>query len=348
MPMPSPSIMLGIETSCDETSVAIVSEDKQILSNQIYTQQQDHESFGGVVPELAARAHLQRLPSLLNLALCESNFTLSDLNGIAVTGGPGLMGGVLIGVLYAKALAASLNKPFLAINHLEAHALTIRLVENVSFPYLLLLVSGGHTQFLWVEDVGCYKLLGTTLDDAVGEAFDKTAKLLNLGYPGGPSLEKHALLGDPDRFPLPRPLLHTPTCQFSFSGLKTAVLKKVESLPHPLTAQDQNDMAASFQKAVGDVLIDRCQKAFEMCFTKYTSSFPFVVSGGVASNYFLKQKLEAIAQSYGLFFKAPPSRLCTDNGAMVAWAGLERMERGLLDPLDFAPRPRWPLEDLTS
>ncbi|HQS84829.1 MAG TPA: tRNA (adenosine(37)-N6)-threonylcarbamoyltransferase complex transferase subunit TsaD [Alphaproteobacteria bacterium] len=341
----SPLIMLGIETSCDETSIAIVSEDRRILSNQIYTQQKDHVSFGGVVPELAARAHLERLPILLKEALQEADLVLQDLSGIAVTGGPGLMGGVLMGVLYAKAIAATLHKPFLAINHLEAHALTIRLTEEIPFPYLLLLVSGGHTQFLWTEGIGRYKLLGASLDDAAGEAFDKIAKLLNLGYPGGPALEKSARLGNPERFDLPRPLLRTPHCNFSFSGLKTAVLKKVEALPHPLTLQDKNDMAASFQKAVGDTLIDRCQNAFKVC-KAFKSSFPFVVAGGVASNLYLKQKLELLANEHHLPLKVPPLKLCTDNGAMVAWAGIERLKQGLEDSLDFSPRPRWPLEDL--
>ena len=337
--------MLGIETSCDETSVAIVSEDRQILSNQVYTQRKDHISFGGVVPELAARAHLERLPLLLKEALQEANLSLQDLSGIAVTGGPGLMGGVLVGVLYAKALAATLNKPFFAINHLEAHALTIRMIEELSFPYLLLLVSGGHTQFLWTEDVGRYKLLGTSLDDAAGEAFDKIAKLLDLGYPGGPALEKSASSGNSERFNLPRPLFRTPHCNFSFSGLKTAVLKKVENLPHPLTLQDKNDMAASFQKAVGDVLMDRCQNAFKICKT-FKPFFPVVVAGGVASNLYIKKKLEALASKHHLFLKVPPLKLCTDNGAMVAWAGIERFKLGKQDTLDFSPRPRWPLEDL--
>ncbi len=345
--MPSnPLIMLGIETSCDETSIALVSEDRRILSNQIYTQQKDHESFGGVVPELAARAHLERLPILLKKALQEANISLQDLSGIAVTGGPGLMGGVLMGVLYAKALSATLNKPFFAINHLEAHALTIRLTEEIPFPYLLLLVSGGHTQFLWTEGVGQYKLLGTTLDDAAGEAFDKVAKLLNVGYPGGPALEKSASLGNSKRFDLPRPLFGSPHCNFSFSGLKTAVLKKVQALPHPLTPQDQNDMAASFQKAVGETLVDRCQNAFKIC-KKFKSSFPFVVAGGVASNLFLKQKLETLSKEHQIPLKIPPLKLCTDNGAMVAWAGIERLKLGLEDALDFSPRPRWPLEDLS-
>ncbi|MBS0185053.1 MAG: tRNA (adenosine(37)-N6)-threonylcarbamoyltransferase complex transferase subunit TsaD [Proteobacteria bacterium] len=340
-----PLRILGIETSCDETSIAIVSENRQILSNQVYTQRKDHMSFGGVVPELAARAHLERLPLLLKEALQEANLSLQDISAIAVTGGPGLMGGVLVGVLYAKALSAALNKPFLAINHLEAHALTIRMIEEISFPYLLLLISGGHTQFLWTEGVGRYKLLGTSLDDAAGEAFDKIAKLLDLGYPGGPALEKSAELGDSNRFELPKPLLRTSHCNFSFSGLKTAVLKKVETLPHPLTLQDKNDMAASFQKAVGEVLMDRCQNAFNLCKT-FKPSFSFVVAGGVASNLYLKKKLETLAYEHHLPLKVPPLKLCTDNGAMVAWAGIERLKQGKQNALDFSPRPRWPLEDL--
>lgn len=341
----TPLKMLGIETSCDETAVSIVSEDRQILSNITYTQLKDHKSFGGVVPELAARAHLERLPHLLKMALKEAHISLEDLDGISATAGPGLIGGVLMGVMYAKGLAASLKKPFLAINHLEAHALTARLLEDIPFPYLILLVSGGHTQFLWTRGVGNYTLLGTTLDDAAGEAFDKVAKLLNLGYPGGALVEKHAALGNPKRFSLPRPLFHTKNCNFSFSGLKTAVLKKTEILPKPFRPQDQNDMAASFQEAVGDVLVDRCTNAFQYC-RKFSTSFPFILAGGVAANLYLRERLRTLTKEYDVLLKVPPLSLCTDNGAMVAWAGIERFKQGLVSSLDFSPRPRWPLEEL--
>ncbi len=344
--MNAPLFLLGIETSCDETAVAIVSEDKDILSNHVYTQLKDHRSFGGVVPELAARAHLERLPHLLHASLQEASLSLDDITAFAATGGPGLMGGVLIGVMYAKALAARFNKPFLAINHLEAHALTARLTENVPFPFLVLLMAGGHTQFLWAQNIGDYKLLGTTQDDAVGEAFDKVAKLLNLGYPGGPRLEKHAQEGDPFRFSFPKPLFQAPNCHFSFSGLKTAVFKTVEGLPSPLSLKDQNDISASFQYTVGEVLLDRCKNAFALCQSHYASSFSFVMAGGVASNVFLRQKLQDFCAHRNIPVYIPPISLCTDNGAMVAWAGIERYKCGLIDDLSFTPRPRWPLEEI--
>lgn len=337
-------IALGIETSCDETSISLVSSKREILSNQIYTQA-DHERFGGVVPELASRAHLERLPYLLKTVLKEARLSLLDVNVITVAGGPGLIGGILVGVMYAKALAAALNKPFIALNHLEGHALTIRLTSNIEFPYLLLLVSGGHTQLLWVKGVGQYELLGTTLDDAIGEAFDKTAKLLDLGYPGGALLERAALKGDPLRFAFPRPLSGTKHCNFSFSGLKTAVRQKVENLPFPLSLQDQYDISASFQLAACESLLDRCKNAIILCKKNQAAPFPFVISGGVASNSYLRDRLEKLTQDFDLSLKAPPINLCTDNGAMIAWAGLERFNLGLLTPLDFAPRPRWPLEE---
>lgn len=341
----SPRIALGIETSCDETSISLVSEDRKIHSNQIYTQG-DHKRFGGVVPELASRAHLERLPCLLKSSLEESHLTLLNIDVIAVAGGPGLIGGILVGVMYAKAIAAALDKPFIALNHLEAHALTIRLTSTIEFPYLLLLVSGGHTQLLWVLGVGHYKLLGTTLDDAVGEAFDKTAKLLKLGYPGGALLERAAEKGDPNRFRFPRPLFGIKNCNFSFSGLKTAVRQTVEMLPSPLTPQDQYDISASFQMAACDALLDRCLNAITIVKKTHPKPFPFVIAGGVASNCYLRHCLQKLTQDFGLSLNAPPINLCTDNGAMIAWAGLERLNLGLLTSLDFAPRPRWPLEEI--
>jgi N6-L-threonylcarbamoyladenine synthase len=336
--------VLGIETSCDETAVSIVEAAAdgrpvgKILSNVVYSQLTEHRRFGGVVPEIAARAHLERLDGLVADALAEATLGLGDLDGIAATGGPGLIGGVMVGVMTAKAMAFAHDKPFLAVNHLEGHALSVRLTEEVTFPYLLLLVSGGHCQLLTVRGPGEFTRLGTTIDDAVGECFDKTAKLLGLGFPGGPAVEKAAQGGDPQRFPLPRPMWRKPGCDFSFSGLKTAVRQAVEKLP----ADDPKaiaDLCASFQRTVGDVLADRCANALAIA-----PASTLVVAGGVAANLYLRGRLEALAAQHGARLVAPPVKLCTDNGAMIAWAGLERLRLGQTDPLDFRPRPRWPLD----
>jgi N6-L-threonylcarbamoyladenine synthase len=304
----------------------------------IYSQLTEHRRFGGVVPEIAARAHLERLDGLVTDALAEAGLGLADLDGIAATGGPGLIGGVLVGVMTAKALAFAHDKPFLAINHLEGHALSVRLTEEVTFPYLLLLVSGGHCQLLTVRGPGDFTRLGTTIDDAVGECFDKTAKLLGLGFPGGPAVEKAAHGGDPQRFALPRPMWRKPGCDFSFSGLKTAVRQTVEKLPAN-DAQAVSDLCASFQRTVGDVLADRCANALSLA-----PSPTLVVAGGVAANVYLRGRLEALAAAHGARLVAPPIKLCTDNGAMIAWAGIERLRLGQTDGLDFRPRPRWPLD----
>src|SRR5471032_500015 len=336
--------VLGIETSCDETAVAIVeaaAEDRpvgRILSNVVYSQLTEHRRFGGVVPEIAARAHLERLDGLLADALAEAKLGLADLDGIAATGGPGLIGGVMVGVMTAKALAFAHDKPFLAINHLEGHALSVRLTEEVGFPYLLLLVSGGHCQLLTVRGPGDFTRLGTTIDDAVGECFDKTAKLLGLGFPGGPAVERAAHGGDPQRFQLPRPMWRKPGCDFSFSGLKTAVRQTIEKLPAN-DVQAVADLCASFQRTVGDVLADRCANALA-----HTPASTLVVAGGVAANLYLRGRLETLAAQHGARLVAPPVKLCTDNGAMIAWAGLERLRLGQSDALDFRPRPRWPLD----
>ena len=336
--------VLGIETSCDETAVAVVEAPSgsapvgRILANVVYSQLTEHRRFGGVVPEIAARAHLERIDGLVLDALAEAKLGLADLDGIAATGGPGLIGGVLVGVMTAKALAFAHDKPFLAINHLEGHALSVRLTEEVAFPYLLLLVSGGHCQLLTVRGPGDFTRLGTTIDDAVGECFDKTAKLLNLGFPGGPAVEAAAKGGNPQRFALPRPMWRKPGCDFSFSGLKTAVRQTVEKLP----AEDPAavaDLCASFQRTVGDVLADRCANALSLA-----PSPTLVVAGGVAANVYLRGRLEALAASHGARLVAPPIKLCTDNGAMIAWAGIERLRLGKTDTLDFRPRPRWPLD----
>ena len=341
--------VLGIETSCDETAVAIVEATAagdrpvgKILANVVYSQLTEHRRFGGVVPEIAARAHLERLDGLVADALAGAKLGLADLDGIAATGGPGLIGGVMVGVMTAKAMAFAHDKPFLAVNHLEGHALSVRLTEEVTFPYLLLLVSGGHCQLLTVRGPGDFTLLGTTIDDAVGECFDKTAKLLGLGSPGGPAVEKMAIGGDPQRFPLPRPMWRKPGCDFSFSGLKTAVRQTVEKLPAG-DAKAISDLCASFQRTVGDVLVDRCGNALSA-----SPASTLVVAGGVAANLYLRSRLEEVAAKYGARLVAPPVKLCTDNGAMIAWAGLERLRLGHIDALDFRPRPRWPLDPNAS
>jgi len=336
--------VLGIETSCDETAVAVVEGAAgtapvgRILSNTVYSQLTEHRRFGGVVPEIAARAHLERIDGLVVQALDEAGVGLADLDAIAATGGPGLIGGVMVGVMTAKALAFAHDKPFIAVNHLEGHALSVRLTEPVDFPYLLLLVSGGHCQLLTVRGPGDFTRLGTTIDDAAGECFDKTAKLLGLGFPGGPAVEKAAVGGDPKRFALPRPMWRKPGCDFSFSGLKTAVRQAVEKLP----ADDPRavaDLCASFQRTVGDVFADRCANALARA-----PSPTLVVAGGVAANVYLRGRLEEVAATHGARLVAPPVRLCTDNGAMIAWAGVERLRLGQVDALDFRPRPRWPLD----
>jgi N6-L-threonylcarbamoyladenine synthase len=344
-------IVLGIETSCDETAAAIVADDRTILSNVVLSQLDEHRPYGGVVPEIAARAHLDYLDGIIRQALDEADMELSALDGIAATGGPGLIGGVMVGVMTAKAIAAVHDLPFLAVNHLEGHALTARLTDAVAFPYLLLLVSGGHCQLLAVEDVGRYTRLGGTIDDAIGEAFDKTAKLLGLGYPGGPAVEAAAATGDPTRFNLPRPLSGRPGCDFSFSGLKTAVRHAAAKLPliqpdDVLSPGDAADLAAGFQAAVGDVLVDRCTHALDAFAQRHGGAIPpLVVAGGVAANLHLRACLRSLCEERQTTMVAPPPALCTDNAAMIAWAGLEHLRRGAHDGLDFAPRPRWPLDE---
>ncbi len=340
-------ILLGIETSCDETAAAIVDGERRILANRVLSQLDEHRPYGGVVPEIAARSHLEHLNGLIEGALEDAGLTLDGLDGIAATAGPGLIGGVFVGVLTAKALAAARGLPFVAVNHLEGHALTVRLTEGIEFPYLLLLVSGGHCQLLAVEGVGRYRRYGSTIDDAVGEAFDKTAKLLGLGYPGGPLVERAAKDGDPNRFSLPRPMLGRAELDFSFSGLKTAVRNEVQKLGE-LGPGDVSDMAAAFQAAVGDVLADRSARALTRFREETGRAGPLVVAGGVAANGALRQRLAETAETAGAQLIAPPPALCTDNAAMIAWAGLERLRLGLSDPLAFAPRPRWPLSELTG
>jgi N6-L-threonylcarbamoyladenine synthase len=343
--------ILGIETSCDETAAAIVTGSGdpgdagggKIIAQGLYAQFAEHRSYGGVVPEIAARAHLDRLDGVVCRTLKESGLEFDDLDAIAATAGPGLIGGVIVGVSTAKAIALASRRPFIAVNHLEAHALTPRLCEPVPFPYLLLLISGGHCQLLVVEGVGRYVRFGTTIDDAVGEAFDKTAKLLGLGYPGGPAVERAARGGDPDRFELPRPMVGRPGCDFSFSGLKTAVRLVAAGLAAD-DLQARADLAASFQQTVARTLANRVGNAVALFNARYPDGRTLVAAGGVAANGAIREALTATAAAGGLRLVVPPAALCTDNGAMVAWAGLERYRLGLQDPLDFAARPRWPLD----
>ncbi len=335
-------LVLGIETSCDETAAAIVDGDGGIRANLVLSQLDEHAPYGGVVPEIAARSHIDHLDGLVRRALDEAGADFADLDGVAATAGPGLIGGVMVGLMTAKAIAAVHGLPLLAVNHLEAHALSARLVEPVAFPYLLLLISGGHCQFLVVEGVGRYRRLGTTLDDALGEAFDKAARCLGLGYPGGPALERAALEGDARRYTLPRPMVGRPGCDFSFSGLKTALARLVASTEEPLNAQETADLAAAFQETVAAVIEDRLRNAAARF---HGAGDTLVVAGGVAANRYLRQRLAEVAEAFGLRLAAPPPALCTDNGAMVAWAGIERLRAGLVDDLAAPARARWPLDE---
>jgi len=327
-------IVLGIESSCDETAAALVDSARCVLAQRIASQDEAHRPYGGVVPEIAARAHAERLAPLIAATLADAGMELGEVDAIAATAGPGLIGGVMVGLVTAKALAMAEDKPLIAINHLEGHALSPRLADPaLQFPYLLLLVSGGHCQLLLVEAVGRYKRLGTTIDDALGEAFDKTAKILGLGYPGGPAVERLAREGDPRAVPLPRPLLGSVEPHFSFAGLKSAVLRAGQAGIHA-----DADIAAAFQQAAIDCVIDRTRKALQAI----EAPSALVVAGGVAANQAMRAALEELAGEFGLPFVAPPPALCTDNAAMIAWAGIERL--GQSDPLDFAARPRWPLD----
>jgi N6-L-threonylcarbamoyladenine synthase len=343
--------VLGIESSCDETAAAVLDANGQILAENVASQEAEHAPYGGVVPEIAARAHLALLPDLVRGVMGRAGLGFADLGGVAASAGPGLIGGLIVGSQVAKGIALTRGLPYVAVNHLEAHALTARLPGLVPggapFPYLLLLVSGGHCQCVAVQGVGRHTRLGGTVDDAAGEAFDKVAKLLGLGWPGGPALERLAAAGDAARFAFPRPMLGRPGCDFSFSGLKTAVAQEVArhgegALPEALAA----DIAASFQRAVAEVLADRAAHAMAMMRARWPEARLLIVAGGVAANGAVRTALGQAADRAGFSLLAPPVRLCTDNAVMVAWAGIERLRLGLADGLDFAPRPRWPLEAL--
>ena len=339
--------VLGLETTCDETAAAIVrmrpDGSGEILADEVMSQIAEHAAYGGVVPEIAARAHIEVLDRLVERALAKAGVKISDLDGIAAAAGPGLIGGVLVGLTMGKAIALAARKPFIAVNHLEGHALTARLTDNIAFPYLLLLASGGHTQLIAVRGVGDYQRLGSTVDDAIGEAFDKVAKMLGLPYPGGPAVEKEALNGDPARFDLPRPMLARPKPDFSLSGLKTAVRLEAERVA-PLTGTDVADLCASFQAAVVDCVIDRTRAALRLFRSQHGHPSALVVAGGVAANGAIRRALTRFCGESGLRLALPPAALCTDNGAMIAWAGLERLALGVVDDMTFAARPRWPLD----
>jgi len=344
-------LVLGIESSCDETAAALVNDRKEILASTVLTQS-EHKNFGGVVPELAARAHLEHIDEIIDDTFKSAHISPQDIDAVAVAAGPGLIGGVTVGVMAAKALALALNKPFIALNHLEAHALVARLHTDIQYPYLLLLTSGGHCQILVVEGVGKFKRLGTTIDDAAGEAFDKVAKMLGLGYPGGPMVEKMASLGDASRFVLPRPLYNSPDCDLSFSGLKTAVRKIIESyspdgiIEHAIMRKrDIADICACFQTAVADIFVHKLERAINYFKKNYPTGQHLVVAGGVAANLYLRARLQKLCDSSELLFAAPPINLCTDNGVMIAWAGVEHAINNMFNDLDFKPRPRWPLDE---
>ncbi|MEK9210661.1 tRNA (adenosine(37)-N6)-threonylcarbamoyltransferase complex transferase subunit TsaD [Sphingomonas sp. 2378] len=327
-------LILGLESSCDETAAALVTDDGRVLAHRLLGQEAAHAPFGGVVPEIAARAHVEAMEPLVAAAFADAGVSLADVDAIAATAGPGLIGGVMVGLVTGKALAHAAGKPLIAVNHLEGHALSPRLSDReLAYPYLLLLVSGGHCQLLLVEGVGRYRRMATTIDDAAGEAFDKTAKLLGLGYPGGPRVEAAAREGDPHAVPLPRPLKGAAEPHFSFAGLKSAVARAVGH-------HSPEDIAASFQQAVVDCLLDRTRRAL----AEVPPVTALVVAGGVAANGVIRSALEALAAEHGLRFVAPPLWLCTDNAAMIAWAGVERFREGLTDPLDTPARARWPLD----
>lgn len=351
--MPETLTLLGIETSCDETAAAIVRRHAdgraEILSNLVLSQISEHAPYGGVVPEIAARSHVDHVDRLIVEALHGAGLDWNGLDGVAATSGPGLIGGVMVGLMAAKAVALAHGLPLIGVNHLEGHALSVRLTEPAEFPYLLLLASGGHTQLLGVEGIGRYRQYGSTIDDALGEAFDKTAKLLDLGFPGGPAVERHAIGGDPARFDLPRPLKGTEKPDFSFSGLKTA-LRRAAEMAAPLSEADIADLCAGFQQAAGDVIVDRTRLAMRLFRDSHgpDAGLRLVMAGGVAANQLIRARLQQLCADERFELMVPPVQYCTDNGAMIAWAGAERLALGLTDELDIPARARWPLQSMTG
>ena len=335
-------IVLGIETSCDETAIALIDNNRNILLNEVYSQIKIHEQYGGVVPELAARNHAEILPKLLGNAIDKGKLNLNKIDAIAVTAGPGLIGGVIVGVMVAKGIASALGKPCIPINHLEGHALTARLTDpSLEFPYLLLLVSGGHCQIIYIRSVGCYEILGSTKDDAVGEAFDKVAKMLSLGYPGGPAVEKLALNGNSSTYNFPKSFFKEKHCNMSFSGIKTAVSRQIAKEDH-LNDKVKANICASFQEAIATTLADRLEMAINSCNEVFDS---VVIAGGVAANRYIAAKLYELSIRYNKKLVVPPINLCTDNGAMIAWAGIERLNIGYKGNINFAPKSRWSLAE---
>lgn len=351
-----PTLCLGIESSCDETSAAIVDSNRNILAHIIYSQIPEHQKYGGVVPELAARAHILAIDAVIQQTLARAGKTINDIDVIAATAGPGLIGGVLVGWMAATGIAQSTGKPLVAVNHLEGHALVPRLsatsasgdsdATSVEFPYLLMLASGGHCQILLVRGVGQYELIGQTLDDSAGEAFDKVAKMLGLGYPGGPIVDNHARAGNPKAFKFPRPLCDKPGCDFSFSGIKTAARTFLDKNPAPYSNEFINDFCASFQTSVVDCIVNRLCNAMDDERVRESNPKSLVVAGGVAKNSAIRSALEKLAKKHNMTFAAPPMNLCTDNGAMIAWAGIENYRIGRIVESPIAPRPRWPLTEL--
>jgi len=338
---------LGIETSCDETAASIVQEKSdgtgKILSNVVSSQINEHKEFGGVVPEIAARAHVEKIEFIIKKAIKKSNLNLKDLDGIAATAGPGLIVCLTVGLNIGKAIAGSLNKPFIGVNHLEGHALSPKINKKIQFPYLLLLISGGHTQFLQVNGVNNYKRLGTTIDDALGEAFDKTAKLLGIEFPGGPKIEAWAKKGDENYFKLPKPIFKKGGCNLSFAGLKTAVLRISKNLKDK---KEKYHLAASFQKTINEILYEKTRVAMEEFLKiKENEKNTFVIAGGVAANLKIRKNLNKLAKEKKFYSIFPPINLCSDNAAMIAWAGIERFKINLIDNLEFSSRPRWPLDN---
>jgi N6-L-threonylcarbamoyladenine synthase len=338
-------LILGIESSCDDSCAAIINSQNVILANVVNSQNAEHQLFQGIVPEIAARCHIKNLHHVVNIAIQEARIELTAIDAIAATSGPGLIGSLIVGSMFGKALAHVLKKPFIAINHLEGHALTIRLSHGIAYPYLLLLLSGGHCQFVAILELGKYKILGGTLDDAVGEAFDKVAKMLNLSFPGGPEIEKRALIGNKYKYDLPKPIINRPDCNMSFSGLKTAVRILITKLGN-LTDQNINDVAASFQYIVGMILSSKMARAIDAYKAYEQNNKTIVIAGGVASNKYLRNLLQITAAQHGYDLIAPPIALCTDNAAMIAFVGLERLRAGLATDIDYKIRARWSLEEL--